>query len=134
MISKKIIEAVIKQAKPYDKDKLLSTFITELGGNYSYNDDKVNHCLELLLDETKYISPDDVNIDYIKENFNKYLYKAEEYIIKDIELKSIDNIEGIIYINYNTKEKINEDRDDIDFNQYNLGISFIDNPQVLKKS
>lgn len=134
MISKSIIEAVIKQAKPADKDMMLGKFIVKLSDNYSYNDDKVNHCLELLLGVTKYVSTDDVNMNYVKEHFNEYIYKSENYIIKDIELKSIDNIEGIIHIDYKSKEKINEDRDDIGFSQYNINVSFIDNPEVLKKS
>lgn len=134
MISKAIIEAVIKQAKPADKDNMLSMFITKLSDNYSYNDDKVNHCLELLLGGTNLVTPNNVNMDYIKKNFSKYVYKAEKYIIKDIELKSIDNIEGVIYVDYKYKEKINEDRDDIDFSQNCISISFIDNKEVLKKS
>lgn len=134
MISKAIIEAVIKQAKPVDKDRMLEAFIGKLGGDYSYNDDKVNHCLELLLGASQLVNPGDVDMDYIKKNINKYIYKPENYIIKDIELKSIDNIEGIVYVNYTFKEKINEYRDDIDFNYNTINISFIDYPEVLKKS
>ena len=134
MISETIIKAVINQAERVDKDTMLAQFIIKLGNDYSYNDNKVNHCLELLLDEAKLISPNEVNMDYIKKNFNNYIYNSDRYIIKDIELKSIDNIEGIIYICYKSKEKINEDRDDVGFNQYNASISFIDNPEVLKKS
>ena len=132
MISKSVIEAVIKQAKQADKDMMLNAFIVNLGGYYSYNDDKVNHCLELLLGGTKYVNPDEVNMDYIKKNFNKYVYNADKYIIKDIDIKNIDNIEGVIRVDYKSKEKINKDRDDIVFNQYSVNISFIDNPEVLK--
>lgn len=134
MISEKIIEAVIKQAKLEDKDTMLAQFIVKLGNNYSYNDDKVNHCLELLLDRTKFVRYVDIDINHIKNNFNRYVYNADKYIIKDIEFKSIDNIEGVIYIDYKSKEKINENRDDIGFSQYNVAISFIDNKEVLKKS
>ncbi len=132
MISKAIIEAVIKQSNPIDKDMVLGLFITNLGGNYSYNDDKVNHCLELLLNKTRLIIPNNVNIGYIEKNLNKYIYNADKYIIKDIKIKSIDNIEGIIYLDYICKEKINEDKNDVGFSQYNVNISFIDNPEVLK--
>lgn len=132
MISKSIIEAVINQAKPANKDAMLCEFIAKLGGCYSYNDDKVNHCLELLLDGKKAIGPHNVNMNYIKDNFNKYIYKADEYIIKDIELKSIDNLEGIIYINYKHKAKINEFNDKVDFDQAIVSISFIDDCQMLK--
>ena len=131
MISKTIIEAVIKQAKPVDKDMMLSEFISKLGGNYSYNDDKVNHCLELLLG-AKPTYPADINMDYINKHFKEYIYKPEEYIIKDIKLESIDNIEGVVCIGYKAKEKINEFRDDIGFHQNSVNISFIENQKVLK--
>lgn len=132
MISKAIIEAIIKQAKPADKDMMLGAFISKLSGGYSYNDDKVNHCLELLLDGKKYVSSYNVDMDYVKKNFNKYIYNSDKYIIKDIELKSIDNIEGTIYVDYKSKEKINENKDDVAFNQYGVNVSFIDDKQVLK--
>ena len=132
MISKAVIEAVIKQAKQVDKDTMLTEFIAKLSYNYRYNDDTINHCLELLLDKTKPINPNDVNMDYIKKNFNKYIYKPEEYIIKDIEFKSIDNIEGIIHVDYKYKQKINEYNDNIDFDKASINISFIDYKEVLK--
>ena len=132
MISKAVIEAVIKQAKQVDKDAMLAQFIIKLGNYYSYNDDKVNHCLELLLGGTNPVTSDKIDMDYIKKNFNKYIYKPEEYIIKDIELKSIDNIEGIIYVDYKYKQKINEYNDNIDFDKASINISFIDYKEVLK--
>ena len=131
MISKAIIEAVIKQAKPADKDILLSKFIAELS-NYNYDDYKINRYLEFLLGELKPISPNDINMDYIKTNFSKYIYNPEDYIIKDVELESIDDIEGIIYINYKSKKKVDKDNTDIDFYQHNISINFIAYPQVLK--
>lgn len=134
MISKSIIDAVIRQAKLGDKDRMLSAFIFKLNDGYLGNDNKINHCLELLLGEVTPVGPDNLNMDYIKEHFDKYVYKADEYIIKDIELNVIDNIEGIIHINYKCKAKINEYRDDIDFHDYDICISFIDNPEVLKNS
>ena len=134
MISKAIIEAVIKQAKPVDKDRMLEAFISKLNGEYSYNDDKVSRCLEILLGASQLVNPYDVDMDYIKKNINKYIYKPENYIIKDIELESIYNIDGVVCIGYKSKEKINEDRNDIEFEHRIVNISFIDYPQVLKKS
>lgn len=132
MISKAIIDAIIKQAKPADKDNMLSIFITNLGEGCSYNDDKVTHCLEILLGETKPIHFDNIDIDYIKKNLNQFIYKSETYIIKDIEVKRIDDTKGLIYVDYKYKGKTYENRDDIDFVLGSVEISFIDFPKVLK--
>lgn len=134
MISSFIIDAILKQAKPENKDNILKMFIEKLGNDYSYNDSKINHVLELLVNPKVIIEKEHINMDYINKNFTKWLYQPDKIIIKDIAFKSIDNIEGLIYISYSCKEKCNEYRDDINFNNTTVSISFIDYPEVLKKS
>lgn len=134
MISSFIIDAILKQAKPENKDNILKMFIEKLSDNYSYNDSKVNHVLELLINPKVMIEKEHINMDYINKNFTKWLYRPDDIIIKDIAFKSIDNIEGLVYISYSYKAKLNEYRDDIDFNNNTISISFIDYPEVLKKS
>ena len=134
MINTAIIEAVIKQSNPENKDAMLNAFIVNFVNTYKYNDDNVNHCLEILLGKTNPIDTNDIDMDYVKKNINKYIYKSEHYIIKDVELKSVDNIEGIICVDYKAKEDIDKDDDNISFNRCSINISFIDYPQVLKKS
>ena len=134
MISSFIIDAILKQAKPENKDNILKTFIEKLGSTYCYTDSKVTHVLEILVNPQSIIDREDIDMDYIINNFNKYLYQSDKLIVKDISLKSIDNIEGLIYISYSYKEKINENRDDVPFSNTTLCISFIDYPELLKKS
>ena len=132
MISEFIIKAIIKQAKQEDKDLVLGLFIQQLAGGYSYNDNKVNHVLELLVNPRIFIEKEHINLDYIKNNIKNYIYKFDEYIIKDVTIDYIDNLEGLVYCKYKYKEKINEERGDIDFSDGKFNVSFIDYPQVLK--
>lgn len=134
MISSFIIDAILKQAKPENKDNILKMFIEKLGNDYPYNDSRVNHVLELLVNPKAMIEKEHINMDYINKNFNKWIYQYDKVIIKDIAFKSIDNIEELVYISYSYKAKLNEDRDDIDFTNTTISISFIDYPEVLKKS
>lgn len=106
----------------------------KLSGNYSGNDNKVNHALELMLNSSKFVEAEDIDMDYITENINKFIYKADDCNIKDITLASIDNIDCTVQINYKYLKKINEDRADIGYNDSCVNISFICYPEMLKKS
>lgn len=134
MISEFIIKAILKQAKPDDKDLVLGLFINKLADWYSYNDNKVNHVLEMLVNPRSFVELEHVNLEYINDNITKHIYQAEKYNISDITITGIDNIECIVMISYKYVEKINEDRGDITPSTGNVSISFIDYPQVLNKS
>lgn len=133
MVSSFIIDAILKQAKQEHKDNILKMFIEKLGSNY-YNDSVVNHVLELLVNPKCLVEREHINMDYIINNFSKWLYQPDKIIVKNITLKSIDNIEGVVYVSYGYKEKIDEDKDDILFSTATVSIGFIDYPEVLKKS
>lgn len=132
MISEFIIKAIIKQSKQEDKDLVLGMFIQHLADGYSYNDDKVNHVLEMLVNPSSFIKPEHINIDYIRNNIKNYIYNYDKLIVRDITIDYIDNLEGLVCINYKYKEKINEERDDINFSDGKCNVSFIDYPQMLK--
>lgn len=131
MISENIVKAIINQASKENKDKVLSMFVLNIANN-SYNDDKVNHILEMLINNNAIIKLEQINSDYIIKNFDSYIYNWEKYIIKDIKVIEVDNIESIVKVSYKYKEKINEDREDIEYHTNIVNISFIDNENILK--
>ena len=133
-MSEIIIDNLIKNSNFKDKDFLLKLFIMNLVKDYRYNDDKVNRVLELMLDNSKFVKAEHIDMVYITKNIDKFAYYADKYYIKDVTLGSIDNINSIIQINYKYLEKINENRADVDYNDNCVNISFIDYPEVLKKS
>lgn len=134
MISIKLLNAVLKGANTSNKDNVIKEFIRYIDYGYDYNNQKQNRILEMLVDESSVIQPEDININYIKDNISKFVYKSEEYIIKNITIKDIDNISCNVIVKYDYIEKINEDRDDISYSTTNIQINYIDNPEVLKKS
>lgn len=129
MISELIIDSIIKNAKCENKDFLLKTFILNLS-DYSYNDYKINRALELMLDTSKFIENEHVDMDYITQNIAEFIYKGEKYEYKDIYINRINNIEGTIEIRYKYKDKDKEE----DYTESYFNVNFIENPQVLKKS
>ena len=129
----------INQSIHDHKNPFTQNFQNEFYFNYpsyaeQYNDNKVNHLLEMLVDSLSVYTEEDINLDWIEENINSLVYKSEEYNIKDVRIKCVDNISCDVLINYDYLEKINEDRDDVTYTTGTIYLNYIDNPKVLKKS
>lgn len=134
MISVKVINAILSSSATYNKDVVIKEMVKHIQGGYDYNDNKVNHILEMLVDSLSVYTEEDINLDWIEENINSLVYKSEEYNIKNIKIKCVDNISCDVLINYDYLEKINEDRDDVTYTTGTIYLNYIDNPKVLKKS
>lgn len=134
MINNKIIDLVLKNAPVDNANKIIKEVLKHLDNNYDYNDNKKNHVLEMLVDQDSIVTVDKVDVKYIIEKFNTFMYNGDTYNYRNIKVENVDNIECIINVSYEYMEKINEDRDDIDWSRSTYNISFIDRPEVLKKS
>lgn len=133
MINKAIIKAVLNSATKESKEKILNELLNHISMSYDYNDRKAGHILEMLADNNSIITCEDVNIDYINNNLNLLVYNHEKYNIRNIKVDSVDNIDCNIKITYEYLEKVNEDRGDVSYISSYSNISFIDNPNILKK-
>lgn len=134
MISNKLINAVLKSADVTNIENIIKELIKHFNIVYDYNDNYKNHILEMLVDNKAIITEDDIDVSYVKNNINNFIYKPEKYNIKDVTFKYIDNIECVVAFDYKYIEKINEDKEDITYTNGTININYIDYPQVLKKS
>lgn len=132
MFSESLINALLKTATVEAKDNLIKMVIKNIHRNYSYDDNRINHFIEMLVDKSAIKNIGDVNLEYIKNNLNLVKYNHENYNIKDIEVYSIDNVDGEVIIKYKAIEKINEDRADMTYTDYTVSISYLNFPEVLK--
>ena len=133
MINKSVIKAVFSAASKESKDAVLIELLNHISLTYDYNDNKAGHILEMLVDPKAIIQPENINLDYINENLNLIKYHPDEYNIRNIKVTAIDNIEATAKIEYEYLEKVNEDRGDVSYTNGCVYISFIDNPDILKK-
>lgn len=129
MLSQNIIDSIIKIATPERKDKILKMFINNIN---DYSGNKIPHILDLLVNPKSFTTGKSLNMDWITNHMSFIVYHYENYNIKDITIDKIDELNGDVYINYKRLEKINEDREDVEYESYQTIISFIDNPEVLK--
>ena len=133
MISDKIIKAILKVATSENKNKIICNIIEHLN-TYDYNNVNQNHILEMLVDITSFVEIEDIDLESVKEYANKNIYKREDIIVKNIGVDHVDNIDCVVIVTYEWKDKINEDKDDVDFTKGYITINFMDHPEVLKKS
>ena len=133
MINKSVIKAVLSAASEESKDIIINELVNHISLNYDYNDNKAGHILEMLVDSKAIISTKDVNVDYINNNLNLVKYNNDKYNIKNIKATNVDNINCTVRIEYDYLEKVNEDRGDVSYTNTYIDISFIDNPDILKK-
>ena len=130
MISKNIVNCVLNSADVESKNFVIRMLLNYIANQY-YGDKKVQHILDLILDAKQFIEAEHINIDYIKNNLNLLMWKADEYNIKDIELVGVDNVDCVVIVAYKYLEKINEDRDDVTYTDSKANISFVDYPDII---
>ena len=132
MINKNILYAILKASTTRDKDIVLEELLTHVGNNYDYNDEKAGHIIGMLMGNEKPVTLDRFNKDYIENNLNCLVWNYDKYNIKDIKATSVDNIDCTIRIEFAYLEKIDEDKDNVSYNNSYQDVSFIDNPGILK--
>lgn len=132
MINPKIFNAVLMAATKETKDLVLKALVYNIGKNYDYNDEKVGHIVDMLVDKNAFITPDKVNLKWVENNPERIMYTHEKYNIRNISVDSVDNIDCTVRIKFEYLEKINEDRDDVSYTTSYSDIDFNNYPQILK--
>ena len=134
MINPKIFKAVLMAATKETKDAVLQALVEHISKNYDYNDQKVGHIVDMLVDKNAVITPNKVNLKWVENHLDHLRYQSEKYNIRNIVVDSIDNIDCTVRIKFEYLEKINEDRDDVSYASSYSDINFNDNPEILQKS
>ena len=132
MINPKIFNAVLMAATKETKDLVLKALVEHIGKNYDYNDQKVGHIVDMLVDKNATVTPEKVNLKWIENHLDRLMYQHEKYNIKDISIDSVDNIDCTVRINFKYLEKVNEDRGDVSYTSSHSDVSFNDYPEILK--
>ena len=132
MINPKIFNAVLMAATKETKDAVLQALVEHIGRNYDYNDQKVGHIVDMLVDKNAFIIPNKVNLEWVENHLACLMYNCEKYNIRNISVDSVDNIDCTVRINFKYLEKVNEDRGDVSYTTSHSDVSFNDYPKILK--
>lgn len=132
MINPKIFKAVLMAATKETKDAVLQALVEHIGRNYDYNDQKVGHIVDMLVDKNAVVTPDKVNLKWVETHLDRLIYQQDKYNIRNISVYSVDNIDCTVSIKFEYLEKVNEDRGDVSYTSSHSDISFNDYPEILK--
>ena len=132
MINPKIFKAVLMAATKETKDNVLTALVEHIGRNYDYNDQKVGHIVDMLVDKNATITPDKVNLKWVESHLDRLMYQQDKYNIRNISVDSVDNIDCTVRINFEYLEKVNEDRGDVSYTPSYANLNFNDLPEILK--
>ena len=132
MINPKIFNAVLMAATKETKDLVLKELLKHVNNNYDYNDSKVSHIIDMLVDKNAVVTPDKVNLKWVEEHKDMLMYEPDKYNIRNISIDSVDNIDCTVRINFEYIEKINEDREDVSYTSSKSDINFTYYPEILK--
>lgn len=103
MLSKKVIKAVLKNASYEDLQKFAEIVIDSIISRESWNESKLNACLELISGDIPCTAKDFEKID-LKEVIRKYGYIQDCELI-DAKLVYVDNFENTIRIEYSIQKE-----------------------------
>ena len=132
MINPKIFNAVLMASTKETKDNVLKALVEHIGRNYDYNDQKVGHIVDMLVDKNAVVIPEKVNLKWVENHLDRLMYSHEKYNIRNISVDSVDNIDCTVRINFEYLEKVNEDRGDVSYTSSHSDVSFNDYPEILK--
>ena len=132
MINPKIFNAVLMAATKETKDLVLKALVEHIGRNYDYNDQKVGHIVDMLVDKNAIITPEKVNLKWVEKHKDMLMYEPDKYNIRNISIDSVDNIDCSIRIKFEYIEKVNEDKEDVSYISSKSDINFNYYPEILK--
>ena len=132
MINPKIFNAVLMVTTKETKDLVLKALVEHIGNNYDYNDSKVGHIVDMLIDKNAIITPEKVNLKWVEEHKDMLMYEPDKYNIRNISIDSVDNIDCSVRIKFKYIEKVNEHKKDVSYISSKSDISFNDYPEILK--
>ena len=132
MINPKIFNAVLIAATKETKDLVLKALVEHIGRNYDYNDQKVGHIADMLVDKNAVITPEKVNLKWVEKHKDMLMYEPNKYNIRNISVDSVDNIDCAVRIKFEYIEKVNEDKEDVSYISSKSDINFNYYPEILK--
>ena len=128
MLSKEILRHIVTNTDIQNKDDLLTEFLFNLNEKYSNN--KLEYVLSILINPNNAITKDDIDMEYIQNNMDKFIFNNNFYKCSKISLKEINNIKCSITIEYKFIIK----GEDKTLKTEETTISFVDYKEVIKKN
>ena len=116
MINDKLIDTFLKNAGKNDLIRGIKQIFNYLENDYRY-EELVNNIINIIGGDTL-TTIDDIDLELIKANIDKLLYKSEEIDKDTIKISNIDNIGKTVKITYKRNDNDYQTCNTIDYIDY----------------
>ena len=118
MINDKLIDVFLQNAEQEDLIRGIKQILNHLKIENSYNYEEVFNNVVNIIGGDKLITVDDIDIELIKSNIDKFVYKSEEINKYSIEISDIDIIDNTVKIVYKREGNDYNSNDRIKYTDY----------------
>ena len=118
MINDKLIDVFLQNAEQKDLIRGIKEILNHFKIDSEYRYEELVNNIVNIIGGDKLSTIEDIDINLVKDNIDKFTYKSEEVDIESIEISNIDNIDNTIKIVYKRKDNDYKNNDRIQYTDY----------------
>ena len=118
MINDKLIDVFLQNAEQKDLIKGIKEILNHFKIDSEYRYEELVNNIVNIIGGDKLPTIEDIDINLVKDNVDKFTYKSEEVDRESIEISNIDNIDNTIKIVYKRKDNDYKNNDRIQYTDY----------------
>lgn len=118
MINDKLIDVFLQNAEQKDLIRGIKEILNHFKIDSEYRYEELVNNIVNIIGGDKLPSIEDIDINLVKDNVDKFTYKSEEVDRESIEISNIDNIDNTIKIVYKRKDNDYKNNDRIQYIDY----------------
>ena len=118
MINDKLIDVFLQNAEQEDLIRGIKEILNHFKIDSEYRYEELVNNIVNIIGGDKLPTIEDIDINLVKDNVDKFTYKSEEVDRESIEISDIDNIDNTIKIVYKRKDNDYKNNDRIQYTDY----------------
>ena len=118
MVNKKLIDVFLQNAEQEDLIRGIKEILNHFKIDSEYRYEELVNNIVNIIGGDKLLTIEDIDINLVKDNVDKFTYKSEEVDRESIEISNIDNIDNTIKIVYKRKDNDYKNNDRIQYTDY----------------
>lgn len=118
MINNKLIDVFLQNAEQENLIRGIKEILNHFKIDSEYRYEELVNNIVNIIGGDKLPTIEDIDINLVKDNVDKFTYKSEEVDRESIEISNIDNIDNTIKIVYKRKDNDYKNNDRIQYTDY----------------
>ena len=118
MINDKLIDVFLQNAEQEDLIRGIKEILNHFKIDSEYRYEELVNNIVNIIGGDKLLTIEDIDINLVKDNVDRFTYKSEEVDRESIEISNIDNIDNTVKILYKRKGNDYKNNDRIKYTDY----------------